>query len=74
MRADGSVETSSSPGANSVTQLVDMVVLNYLMLHPESMFTNGYSGALQTALNRSATSILGGSANWNKYVAFGTLA
>jgi hypothetical protein len=31
--ADGSVVSTSSPGANSVVQLVEMVVLNYLSLH-----------------------------------------
>jgi hypothetical protein len=31
--ADGSVVSTSSPGANSVVQLVQMVVLNYLSLH-----------------------------------------
>ena len=34
-RANGSVETASSPFANSVTQLAEMVVLNYLGLHGE---------------------------------------
>ena len=38
-RPDGSVETSSSPFANSVTTLAEMVVLNYLGLHgEEAMF------------------------------------
>ncbi len=38
-RADGNVETSSSPFANSVTSLAEMVVLNYLALHgQQSMF------------------------------------
>lgn len=32
-RANGGVETASSPGANNVNQLVEMVVLNYLALH-----------------------------------------
>jgi len=31
--SDGSVVSTSSPGANSVVQLVEMVVLNYLSLH-----------------------------------------
>ena len=30
---DGNVETSSSPFANNVTALAEMVVLNYLGLH-----------------------------------------
>jgi hypothetical protein len=34
-RADGSVETASSPGANNVNLLVEMVALNYLALHGE---------------------------------------
>ncbi len=38
-RSDGSVETSSSPFANSVEALAEMVVLNYLGLHgEEAMF------------------------------------
>ena len=32
-RMDGNVETASSPFANSVTSLAEMVVLNYLALH-----------------------------------------
>ena len=34
-RADGSVETSSTPAANNVNLLVETVVLNYLALHGE---------------------------------------
>lgn len=34
-RANGNVETASSPFANSVVQLAEMVVLNYLALHNE---------------------------------------
>ena len=34
-RASGNVETASSPFANSVTQMAEMVVLNYLALHGE---------------------------------------
>ncbi len=34
-RADGNIETASSPFANSVTTLAEMVVLNYLALHGE---------------------------------------
>lgn len=38
-RANGNIETSSSPFANSVVQLAEMVVLNYLALHgDEAMF------------------------------------
>jgi len=40
-RSDGNVNTSSSPFANSVTTLAEMVVLNYLALHgDEAMFGN----------------------------------
>lgn len=63
MKADGSVDTAGSPGANSVTQLVDMVVLNYLALH-------GLANdpvTLSKALGRDSASILGGSSNWSKY-------
>jgi hypothetical protein len=35
-RADGSVETSSHPGANAVNLLVETVVLNYMALHEEA--------------------------------------
>ena len=34
-RSDGSVETASSPAANNVNQLVQMVALNYMTLHGE---------------------------------------
>lgn len=78
MRTDGSVETAGSPGANSVTQLVDMVVLNYLALHSSTTYyrdANGNSvgldGMLQKTLNRDYKSILGGTSTlWDKYTAF----
>jgi len=34
-RADGSVETAGTPGANNVNLLVEMVALNYMALHGE---------------------------------------
>jgi hypothetical protein len=37
--SDGSVVSTSSPGANSVEQLVEMVVLNYLSLHSSKVGT-----------------------------------
>ena len=45
MRPSGDVETSSSPAANNVNQLVQMLLLNYMGLHGdvsrfESLFTN----------------------------------
>lgn len=41
MRSDASVETSSSPAANNVNTLVEMVCLNYMALHGEaSQFNN----------------------------------
>ena len=39
--SDGSVVSTSSPGANSVVQLVEMVVLNYLSLHTTLQGTFG---------------------------------
>jgi hypothetical protein len=35
MRSDASVETSSTPAANNVNLMVDMVILNYMALHGE---------------------------------------
>jgi hypothetical protein len=34
-RADGSVETASTPAANNVNLLVEMIALNYMALHGE---------------------------------------
>ena len=39
-KPDGNVQTSSSPFANSVTALAEMVVLNYLGLHGEEAMFN----------------------------------
>jgi hypothetical protein len=39
--SDGAVVSTSSPGANSVVQLVQMVVLNYLSLHQKLLGTFG---------------------------------
>lgn len=39
-KPDGNVQTSSSPFANSVTSLAEMVVLNYLGLHGEEAMFN----------------------------------
>lgn len=45
-RDSGDIETASSPFANSVTQLAEMVVLNYLALHgQEAMFPQVLPGA-----------------------------
>ena len=71
MRTDGSVETAGSPGANSVTQLVDMVVLNYLALQgQQNLMSNAFGGPIV----RPESSILGGTTNWNKYIAFEALS
>lgn len=44
MRASGDVETSSSPAANNVDQLVQMVVLNYMALHDEvGLFADNFN-------------------------------
>jgi hypothetical protein len=65
--SDGSVNTQSSPAGNSVIQLVDMVVLNYLAL-------SGRQNLLSAALaGRPESSILGGPSNWDRYTAFAPL-
>lgn len=50
MRASGDVDTSSSPAANNVNQLVQTVVLNYMALHGEQ----GKFGDLFSSANRMA--------------------
>ena len=55
-RADGSVETSSSPAANNVNLLVNTVILNYMALHGDegnfaTLFPNHGLGNSATALN-----------------------
>lgn len=47
-RADGSVETSSHPGANAVNLLVETVVLNYMALHGEAGRFTGAGGVFPT--------------------------
>ena len=42
-KADGTIETNSSPYANSVVSLAELVVLNYLALHGEA---GNFAGAL----------------------------
>ena len=63
-RADGSVETSSHPGANAVNLLVETVVLNYMALHGEeadfsSLFPGSGLGGLQDALTSFAPIVTG---------------
>jgi hypothetical protein len=41
MRGSGDVETVSSPAANNVNGLVDLVVLNYMALHGEQGLYQG---------------------------------
>src|SRR5690606_2043669 len=64
MRMDGAVDIAGSPAANSVTQLVDMVVLNYLALHGEQSLLP------QALAGKPTASILGGPSNWDRYTAF----
>lgn len=71
-KMDGTVDTTSSPAANSVIQLVDMVVLNYLGLH--STLSAPLDTVLAQALNKPASSILGGVGNWDRYTAFQPIA
>jgi hypothetical protein len=67
MRGSGDVETSSSPAANNVDQLVQMVVLNYLALHGEiGEFASRFE--TQGLLQGLGTSAL------DRFVAFDTLA
>ena len=42
-KADGTIDTASSPYANSVVSLAELVVLNYLALHGDA---GGFAGAL----------------------------
>lgn len=66
MRADASVETSSTPAANNVNLNVETVILNYMALHGEqnlfaqSQFFPGHG--------------LGAASNRDRYIAFETLA
>lgn len=54
-RQDGDVETASSPAANSVTQLVQTVLLNYMALHDEiDLFTDKFGTALGTGSSLDA--------------------
>lgn len=59
-RADGNVETNSSPFANSVETLSEMVILNYLALH-------GEQGMFGQVLNNPG---LGTGAAVDPYIAF----
>ncbi len=61
-RADGSIETSSHPGANAVNLLVETVVLNYMALHGEAGQFN--------ASGKFPNQGLGGSALRDSLVAF----
>ncbi|MEL7538336.1 MAG: hypothetical protein AAFX44_13800 [Pseudomonadota bacterium] len=63
-RPDGNIETASTPFANSVGTLAEMVVLNYLGLH-------GLEGMFGTVLNNPG---LGTGAAAEPYVAFEPIA
>lgn len=66
MRADASVDTSSSPAANNVNLNVEMVILNYMALHgQQNLFAEqGFF----------PTQGLGAASNRDRYVAFAPLA
>lgn len=66
MRADASVDTSSSPAANNVNLNVEMLILNYMALHGEQ---NLFAEA-----NFFPGHGLGGSSNRDRFVAFQPLA
>jgi hypothetical protein len=55
--ADGSVNTSSSPGANAVNLLAEMVVLNYMALHGQQGAFQGlhWASGLSTGLGSSSS-------------------
>ena len=59
-RSNGSIETGSSPFANSVTSLAEMVVLNYMALH-------GEQGMFGAVLNNPG---IGTGAAVDPYIAF----
>ncbi|MGB8328054.1 MAG: hypothetical protein WCE48_10800 [Steroidobacteraceae bacterium] len=69
-RADGSIDTTSSPAANAVNLLVETVVLNYLALHGEegrfpTLFPNHGLGGTQlrdglTSFAPIVNSVIGG--------------
>jgi hypothetical protein len=65
MRPDASVETSATPAASNVNLLVETVILNYMALHAETgLFDQpGYF----------PSNGLGGSANWDNYIAFNSI-
>jgi len=66
MRDDASVETSSTPAANNVNLMVDMVILNYMALHgEEGLFDTGSFFPAQG---------LGDIANRQRFIAFQQLA
>ncbi|HEU4485282.1 MAG TPA: hypothetical protein VFR96_07330 [Povalibacter sp.] len=54
-RQDGDVETAGSPAANSVSQLVQTVLLNYMALHGETnQFTAKFGSGLGTGASLDA--------------------
>ncbi len=60
MRSSGDVETASSPAANNVNLLVEMVILNYLALH-------GEQGSFASHFPVNG---LGSASGWDNYTAF----
>ncbi len=62
--SDGSVNSTSSPAANAVNLLVQVVVLNYLALH-------GKQGQFGTLLPMQG---LGAASSWDALTAFGQIA
>ena len=63
-RANGSVETTAAPFANSVSTLAETVVLNYLAL-------NGKAGDFDKVLPNNG---LGTATDWDKYIAFAPMS
>jgi hypothetical protein len=65
---DGTVNSTGSPAANSVTLLAETMILNYMALH-------GQAGAFQSLTYASGqTTGLGAAATFDSQIAFGQLA
>lgn len=75
MRSSGDVETSSSPAANNVEQLVQMVVLNYMALHGEqNTFANNFNAEGLTQNLGGNVDPTGDQSGLDRYIAFTKLS
>lgn len=69
MSADASVVTSATPAANNPNLLVNMLLLNYMAVNGD--VSPGNTGVFTTLFPNHG---LGGAADLDKYIAFGTLS